>query len=80
MTSLTKNPQPPSKTFFSSADWKTCRVFWRFDQVRNLYKSGDIPAQSHVHLGVFFWKSPKAAGRQSVNSTLETNRSCKSLH
>ena len=32
---------------------KTCRVFWRFDQVRDPYRSGDIPAQSHVRLGVF---------------------------
>jgi len=62
--SLTKKPQPPSKKFFLV---QTSRVFWRFDQVRNPYRSGDIPAQSHVCLGVFlFWKSPKAAGRQSV--------------
>ena len=35
------------------ADSKTCRVFWRFDQVRNPNRSGDIPTQSHVRLGVF---------------------------
>ena len=60
--SLTKNPQPQTTKFFSGA----CRVFWRFDQVCNPYKSGDIPAQSHVRLGVFFQKSPKAAECQSV--------------
>jgi len=35
---------PQSKKFFSSADYKTCHVFWHFDQVRNPYRSRDIPA------------------------------------
>jgi len=38
---------------FLSADWNTCRVFRCLNQVRNLHRSGDIPAQSHVRLGVF---------------------------
>jgi len=33
MTLLTKYPQPPTKKFFSSADWKTCRIFWGFEQL-----------------------------------------------
>ena len=57
--SLTKKTQPPSKNFFWSADYKTCRVFWCFDQVRNLYKSGDIPAKKHVRLGVVFFENPQ---------------------
>jgi len=31
-----------------------------FDQVCNPNRSGDIPAQSHVRLGVFFPKIPEA--------------------
>ena len=42
----TRIPQP--KNFFSSANYKTCRVFWHFDQVCNPYRSGDILTQSHV--------------------------------
>ena len=52
--SLTKNAHSPSKNFFSSADYKSCCVFWRFDQVHNLYRSGDIP----VRLG-FFSENPR---------------------
>ena len=60
MTSLTKNPHTPSKKFFSSADWKTCRVFWDFYRVCTAYRTGEIPAQSHVRLGgVFFPKIPE---------------------
>ena len=32
---------------------KACCVFRRFNQVRNPNRSGDIPVQSHVRLGVF---------------------------
>jgi len=59
MTSLTKKPHPPIKKFFSSADKKTCRVFWCFDQVRTPYRSRDIPTQSHLRLGVFFSENPR---------------------
>jgi len=44
----------PNQKFFSSANYKTCCVFWRFEQVRNPYRSGDIPVQSHVQIGCFF--------------------------
>jgi len=33
MTSLTKNPQLPTKNFFSSADYKTCWIFQGFEQL-----------------------------------------------
>jgi len=33
MTSLTKNPKPKTKHFFFSADLKTSRVFWGFEQL-----------------------------------------------
>jgi len=49
---------------------QTRRLAASFDastQVRNPYRSGDIPVQSHVRLGVFFLKIPEAAWCQSVN-------------
>ena len=49
-----KNPDPPTKKYFSSANYKTCCVFWHFDQVRNANRSGDIPAQSHTRSSCFF--------------------------
>jgi len=61
----TRNSQ--AKNFFSSADQKTSRVFWDFYRVCRAYRTGEIPAQSHMRLGIFFRKSPKAAGRQRVN-------------
>ena len=48
-----KKPAPPNQKIFSSANYKTCRIFWHFDQVRNPYRSGDIPAQSHVQSSCF---------------------------
>jgi len=45
---------PPTKTYFSIANYKTCRIFWHFDQVRNPYRSWDIPMQSHVRSSCFF--------------------------
>jgi len=57
-------PQP--KNIFSNASYKTCRVFWAFDQVGSTYQTREIPAQSHVHFGVFFSKSPISARRQCV--------------
>jgi len=50
---------PQAKKFFSSADEKTCHVFWRFDQVRDSYRSRNIPAQSHVRLGGLFFDDPQ---------------------
>jgi len=44
MTSLTKKSYPPSKKFFFEYRPRrhACRVFWRFNLVRNPYRSGDI--------------------------------------
>jgi len=56
MTSLTKKQQPPRKKFFLSADYKTCCVFWDFYRFCRAYRTREIPAQSHVRLGVFFAK------------------------
>ena len=57
--SLTENLQPPTKQFFSSANYKTCRVFWAFDQVGSAYRTREIPAKSHMCFGVFFSKIPE---------------------
>ena len=43
-----KNQQPRNQKFFSGANYKTCHIFWHFDQVRNPYRNGDIPVQSHM--------------------------------
>ena len=62
-----------TQKIFSSADYKICRVFWDLDQVSSAYQTGEIPTQNHVRFCVFFRKSPKAAGCQSVkplNSSL----------
>jgi len=48
----TCTPQP--KKIFVSANYKTCRIFWHFDQVRNANWSGDILTQSHVRSSCFF--------------------------
>jgi len=50
----TRNPQP--KKFIASANYKTCRIFWHFDQVHKANRSGDIPVQSHVRSSCFFAK------------------------
>ena len=48
MTSFTNNPHPPSKKFFFEYKLED------FYQVCRAYQAGEIPAQSHVRLGVFF--------------------------
>jgi len=47
---------------------KTRRLAASFETYRvcRAYRTREIPAQSHVRLGVFFRKSPKAAGFQRV--------------
>ena len=54
MTSLTKNQHVPNQKFFFEYTLEDFRVFWHFDQVCKPYRSGVIPAQSHVCFGVFF--------------------------
>jgi len=46
----TRNPQP--KIFFN-ADAKTCRIFWRFEQLSRTIVGGDIPTQKHVQAAGF---------------------------
>ena len=46
MTSVTKNPHPQPKNFFSSPNYKTCCIFWASDRVFNAYRAGEIPVQS----------------------------------
>ena len=66
--SLTKNSTPQAKNFFSSADEKTCLVFWAFYQVCSTDWTREIPVQSHVRFRVFFSKIPKADARRSVKN------------
>jgi len=72
--SLKKNPSPLSKTFFSSAIYWTGRVFWDFTE--SVKDTGEIPARSHVRLGVFFRKSPKPNGSEGVKSYVMTVKDC----
>ena len=41
-----KKPAPPKQKIFLSANYKTCCVFWHFNQVRKSNRSGDIPVWS----------------------------------
>jgi len=53
---------PRAKIFFPVQ--KTCHVFWDF--IGSVEHTGEIPVQSHVHLGVFFRKFSNSSGRQRV--------------
>jgi len=44
---------PLPKKFFSSANYKTCRIFKAFNRVRSTYQTGEIPVQSHVQSSCF---------------------------
>jgi len=49
--------------------YNTCFSHWHNDDfywVCRAYRTGEIPTQSNMRLGVFFRKSPKATGRQRV--------------
>jgi len=48
-----KKSSAPNQKFFSSANYKTCRVFWAFYRVCSAYQTGEIPAQSHVRSSCF---------------------------
>jgi len=74
MTSLTKNPHLPSKTFFSSASYKTYHIFSAFDWVDSANQTGEIPVQSHVHFGVFFLEIPKSDRTQGLNYVTHLKR------
>ena len=53
MTSPQKNPDPPTKNCFSSANYKICWVFCAFDQVCSACRTRENLAQSHVLSGCF---------------------------
>jgi len=55
MTSLTKNPHLPSKKIFFRVQTRRLAVsFETFTGSVKAYRTGEIPAQSHLRLGVFF--------------------------
>ena len=51
--SLTKNLQAPTKKICFIANYKTCWVFWGFDQVCSTCQVREIPMQSHMRSAVF---------------------------
>jgi len=59
MTSLTANPHTPRKHLFSCVIHKIGHVFWYFYQVCRADRTGEIAAQSHVNLSVFFFENPR---------------------
>jgi len=60
MTSLTKNPHPPSKKIFFECRLQDLPRFLDFYQACRVYRTGEIPVQSHVRLGGFFAKIPES--------------------
>jgi len=57
---------PHTNYLLSLSDWRDqaeeiARVDFFLDQLCNLNRSGDIPAQSHMRLGVFFPKIPESS-------------------
>jgi len=56
-----KKPAPPTKKLFSSANYKTCRVFWHFNQVRNPYRSGYSRAKPRA-IQLFFCEPLELTG------------------
>jgi len=57
MTSLTKNPQPlKQKIFFRVQTRRLSPSFETF--TGSVEHTGEIPAQSHMRLGVFFSENP----------------------
>ena len=50
----------PNQKNFSSAYYKTCQVFWVFDQVCSAYQTRETPAQNHVQSCCFreSWINP----------------------
>jgi len=44
MTSLTNNPKPKTKNFFSLQTTWLCWVFWRFGQLSSIFGARVMPA------------------------------------
>jgi len=72
MTSLTKNPQPPTKNFFSSADQKTGRSVWAIEQLSSAIGRGAMALIRQPKTAGFRVKSRYIyrmyAGSRSVNA------------
>jgi len=73
MTSLTKNPQPLIKKFFSSADEKTGRSVWVLEQLSSATGGGAMALVRQPKTAGFRPKSRyntiySHTGSQSVNS------------
>jgi len=59
MTSLTKKPHPPSKKKIFRVQTRRLAASFETYRVCRAYRTGEIPAQSHVRLGVFFLENPR---------------------
>jgi len=69
MTSVTKNPQHPTKNFFYIANYKTFRVFWAFEQLSTNFGTR---AQANLPWGVgnSAFVHGSAPGRNKANKEL----------
>jgi len=70
MTSLTKNPEPLTKNFFSSANYKTCRVFSVFEQISATFDARVMLVQSKVRSACFCTNCLIYTGGESVKAIL----------
>ena len=72
MTSLTKNGTPQAKKFFIECRLEDCRIFCDFYRVCRACRTREIPAQSHVRLGVFFSENPQTLADAKELSKIDT--------
>ena len=71
MTSLTQNPNTPTKNFFSSSKYKTCQVFWAFDWVCSAYRTREILSKVTCDPTVFVvtaWINPGTKVLRGISS------------
>ena len=71
MTLLTDNLNPPKKKFFFKCNLLDLPRFLLFFEVCRAYRTGEIPAQSRVRLGVFFAENPQNHPDVKVLNMLE---------
>ena len=57
MTSLTKNPHPPGKKFFSNAIYLTGRSFWAVEQLSSAIGGGARALVRQLKTAVFFYEN-----------------------
>jgi len=68
MMSLIKNPQPPTKKFFSSADQKTGQFIWALEQLSNAISGGAMALVRQLTTADFRFQSTNISYRfQSTN-------------